>query len=184
MNNASNSIMTKQNITSNYSPSQIPIPSVIFNNSNLTKLYFSPNITAKPSYKISPSKTVTVSYVPSPSAVAKPINIIKKNNSTIQVNNTNTLPLNKTSTFRNLKVIEQKHNYCHIVFFGVILFIVVYCIFRCTKFLKTNKQKVDIKVPIIVPEEVQMEGAGARMTPPRSGGKSPRFMVVQKDCDV
>jgi hypothetical protein len=176
MNNASNSNITKQN----YSPSQIPVPSVIYNNSNLTKLYFSPNITAKPSYKNSPSKTVTVSYVPTPSAVAKPI-FINKNN-TIPLNNT--LPLNKTSTLRNLKVNESKHNYCHIIFFGVILFLVMYCLFRCNKFFKTNKQKVDIKVPILIPEEIQMEGAGVRMTPPRSGGKSPRFMVVQKDCDV
>jgi hypothetical protein len=180
MNITSNINITKQN----YSPSQIPVPSVMYNNSNLTKLYFSPNITAKPSYKISPSKTATVSFVPSPSIIATPIYIEKKNNSTLPSNKTNSLPINKTNTLRNLKVIEPNHNNCYLLIFVGILFIVMYCLFRCNKFFKTNKQKVDIKVPIQVPEEVQMEGAGVRMTPPRSGGKSPRFMVVQKDCDV
>ena len=198
-------------------PSQIPTPS--FNNSNLTKMYFSPNITdrPKPSFKPSPS------FIPIPSVVvARPsykvyplLNNATKKNTTNVMNVTNATKMNNTiseklSTIKNINSYSRsitssssnsptptsspiksfrtnhlKYTYTQIGFLAFIIFLFYLCVCRMNRFNRAEmKKKVDIKVPIDIPEENFNEGASARITPPRSGGKSPRFMTVQKDCEV
>ena len=201
-------------------PSQIPTPS--FNNSNLTKLYFSPNITEKPK----PSITMIVprpSYTPTPSVVvARPsqklypiLNNATKMNA-IKMNATNVMNAtkpndtiaNKLSTIKNINSYSSsitssqsptpsasplksfrtnnfKYTYTQIGFFAIIICLLYSCVCRMNRFNRAEmKKKVDIKVPVNIPEENFNEGASARITPPRSGGQSPRFMTVHKDCEV
>jgi len=201
-------------------PSQIPTPS--FNNSNLTKLYFSPNITEKPK----PSITMIVprpSYTPTPSVVvARPsqklypiLNNATKMNA-IKINATNVMNAtkpnetiaNKLSTIKNINSYSRsitssqsptptaspirsfrtnnfKYTYTQIGFFAIIICLLYSCVCRMNRFNRAEmKKKVDIKVPVNIPEENFNEGASARITPPRSGGQSPRFMTVHKDCEV
>jgi hypothetical protein len=184
-------------------------PSIIFNRTNLTELtelYFSPNTTAKPWPSASPSqvmkKTMTISYQPTPSVIAKPSVKVypsyspKKNNT---VNLTATLqkipsvsmkptPTSSSITaFRKNDTLFKHHKYTYIQlgFLVIVLLVFYYFINRCNRFVIAKmKKKVDIRVPVIIPEERVMEGAASRPTPPNSGGKSPRFMTVQKDCEV
>jgi len=187
-------------------------PSIIFNRTNLTELYFSPITTAKPWPSASPSqvmkKTMTISYQPSPSVNAKPIVKVypsyspKKNNT---VNDTKPIKLTPTlqkipsvsmkptptsssiTAFRQNDILFKHHKYTYIQlgFLVIVLIVFYFFINRCNRFVIAKmKKKVDIRVPVIIPEERVMEGAASRPTPPNSGGKSPRFMTVQKDCEV
>jgi hypothetical protein len=170
----------------NASPSALP--SIVLNKTNLTELYFSPNVTVI--YNIDQSKKLTPSYTPYPSIlIVKPSTEIIKNKDLIITpiqtpSRTPTKTPTQTPTsspIRNLRGGESKDNYIHFIFYGfIILFlIVIFCFCLYNRLMRINsKKKVDIRVPLIIPQE------GAIATPPNSGSKSPRFIIVHKDCDV
>ena len=186
----------------NITASPIPKPSIIFNRSNLTDLYFSPNVTVKPmpsAVKPMPSKIPSVSYKPTPSIIVRPsskaypsyVSASKKNitSLTASINPTPLIKPTPTASslpIKSIRITNPKYTNIQLGCLALIIIIFYYFIRRCDRFVQANlKKKVDIRVPIKVPDDIHMEDrASARMTPPNSGGKSPRFMTVQKDCEV
>jgi hypothetical protein len=190
----------------NISASPIPKPSIIFNRANLTEMYFSPNATIKttPSIKPSPSIIASISYKPFPSIIATPSVIVKpsikvypsyspnkfkKNITSPQIKNLSSSSSSPSPSSKPLLInssrLHSKYTTIQLVCFAFVLLMFYYLIRRCDRFLQAKlKKKVDIRVPVIIPEERVVDGAASRPTPPNSGGKSPRFMTVQKDCEV
>jgi hypothetical protein len=185
----------------NINASPIPKPSIVFNRTNLTDLYFSPNVTVKPmpsAVKPMPSIIPSVSYKPTPSIILKPSAKVYPSNSlpVYKKNITSITPTIKPSIkpsttpsslpIKSFRITNPKYTNIQLGCLAFILFIFYLFINRCNRFVQAKlKKKVDIRVPIKVPDDIHMEDrASARMTPPNSGGKSPRFMMVQKDCEV
>ena len=188
----------------NINASPIPKPSIIYNRTNLTEMYFSPNATIKttPSIKPSPSIIASISYKPFPSIIATPSVVVKpsikvypsyspdklkKNITSPQIKNLSSSSPSPSSKplIINSSRLHSKHTTIQLVCFAFILLMFYYLIKRCDRFFQAKlKKKVDIRVPVIIPEERVVDGAASRPTPPNSGGMSPRFMTVHKDCEV
>jgi len=169
------------------SPSFIPIPSVVV---------------VRPSYKVYPllnnatkmnatqmnatqMNTTQMNATKLNDTIANKLSTIKNINSYSRSITSSQSPTPTASPIRSFRTNNFKYTYTQIGFFAIIICLLYSCVCRMNRFNRAEmKKKVDIKVPIDIPEENFNEGASARITPPRSGGKSPRFMTVQKDCEV
>ena len=143
----------------NNNASPIPKPSIIFNRSNLTEMYFSPNATIKatPSIKPTPSIIRSPSYKPLTSIIATPSVVIKPSNKVYPSYLPNKIKKNITEPslsptpspsilpkLINTSRINSKHTTIQLGCFLFLLIIFYYMMKRCDRFVQANMKMIQL----------------------------------------